>query len=119
MTEGRGADAALEAVGHPAALDLAIRLVRPGAVVSIAGYHTEPVYPFPIHQAYTKNLSVRIGRCNARKYMSQLLPIILEGRLPVTGIISHVLPLRDGVRGYEIFDKRIDSALKVLLKPGL
>jgi len=119
LTEGRGADAAMEAVGHPSALDLAIHLVRPGAIVSIAGYHTEQIYPFPIHQAYMKNLSIRIGRCNARKYMSELLPVVLEGRLPVTSIISHVLPLRDGVRGYEIFDRRIDSALKVLLKPTL
>jgi len=83
-------------------------------------YHTEPVYPFPIHhQAYMKNLSIRIGRCNARKYMSQLLPVVLEGRLPATRIMSHVLPLHDGVWGYEIFDQRIDSALKVLLKPAL
>ena len=117
LTEGRGADAALEAVGSPSALDLAIRLVRPGAAVSIAGYHTEPVYAFPIHQAYEKNLSLRIGRCNARKYMQQLLPVVLERRLPITSIISHILPLEDGVRGYEIFDKRLDSALKVLLKP--
>ena len=53
------------------------------------------------------------------EYMSQLLPIVLEGRLPVTKIISHILPLQDDVRGYEIFDRRIDSALKVLLKPEM
>jgi 2-desacetyl-2-hydroxyethyl bacteriochlorophyllide A dehydrogenase len=117
MTDGRGADAILEAVGNPSALDLAIQAARPGATVSIAGYHTEPFYKFPIHLAYTKNLTVKIGRCNARKYMTQLLPLIAERRFPLTDIITHVLPLSEGVRGYEIFDKRLESAIKVLLKP--
>jgi threonine dehydrogenase-like Zn-dependent dehydrogenase len=116
-TEGRGADAALEAVGHPSALDLAIHAVRPGAIVSIAGYHTEEIYPLPIQLAYRKNLTVRIGRCNAGKYMRQLLPVVQSGKVPVTDIITHVLPLSDGVRGYDIFTHRLESAIKVLLKP--
>lgn len=117
LTEGRGADAVLEAVGHPSALDLAIHLVRPGGVVSIAGYHTEASYNFPIQGAYTKNLTLKIGRCNARKYMSDLLPFVVQRKLPLTEIVTHVLPLKEGVRGYEIFAKRQESAIKVLLKP--
>jgi threonine dehydrogenase-like Zn-dependent dehydrogenase len=117
MTDGRGADAALEAVGHPSALDLAIHAVRPGAVVSIAGYHTKESYPFPIQLAYRKNLTVRIGRCNAGKYMRQLLPVVLQNQLPLGEIITHVLPLKDGVAAYEIFANRHDNAIKVLLKP--
>jgi len=117
LTDQRGADGAVEAVGNPGALDLAIELVRPGAVISIAGYHTEPMYPFAIQKAYTKNLSVKIGRCNARKYMAQLLTLIQSKRVPLTQIITHVLPLSEGVRGYQIFDQRVDNAIKVLLKP--
>jgi threonine dehydrogenase-like Zn-dependent dehydrogenase len=117
LTDGRGADAALEAVGSAAALDLALRVVRPGAVVSIAGYHTDAVYPLPIHAAYAKNLTLRIGRCSARAMMERLLPRVLAEPLPLTAIISHVLPLRDGPRGYELFRRRQDSAIKVLLKP--
>jgi S-(hydroxymethyl)glutathione dehydrogenase / alcohol dehydrogenase len=117
FTEGRGADAVLEAVGHPSALDLAIHVVRPGGVVSIAGYHTQTTYSFPIQKAYTKNLTLKIGRCNARKYMEKLLPLVLQHRVPLTSIITHVLPLSDAVNGYEIFSERRDSAIKVLLKP--
>jgi threonine dehydrogenase-like Zn-dependent dehydrogenase len=117
LTEGRGVDAALEAVGHPSALDLAIRIVRPGAIVSIAGYHTEESYPLPIQTAYSKNLTLKIGRCNARKYISQLMPMVLENRVPMKEIISHVLSLQEGVHGYDIFKNRHDSAIKVLLKP--
>jgi threonine dehydrogenase-like Zn-dependent dehydrogenase len=117
LTDGRGADAVLEAVGHPSALDLAIRLARPGAVVSIAGYHTETGYEFPIQLAYRKNLTVRIGRCNARKYIPILLSLLQQETVPITEIITHVLPLEEAVRGYEIFDQRLESAIKVLLKP--
>ncbi len=117
LTEGRGADAAIEAVGNPSALDLAIQAVRPGAVVSIAGYHTENVYELPIQLAYKKNLTIRIGRCNAGKYMRQLLPFVLQNKVPITDIITHVLPLNDGIRGYDIFTKRHENAIKVLLKP--
>jgi threonine dehydrogenase-like Zn-dependent dehydrogenase len=118
LTGGRGADAALEAVGSAAALDLALQVVRPGGVVSVAGYHTDDVYPLPIPAAYAKNLTLRFGRCSARAVMERLLPRVLAERLPLTAIISHVLPLRDGPRGYELFGRRQDAAIKVLLKPG-
>jgi 2-desacetyl-2-hydroxyethyl bacteriochlorophyllide A dehydrogenase len=117
FTSGRGADAVLEAVGNPSALDLAIHLVRAGGVVSIAGYHTEPSYPFPIQKAYTKNLTLKIGRCNARKYMSLLLPVVLQRTVPLTDIITHRLPLAEAIRGYEIFQNRKEGAIKVLLTP--
>jgi len=117
MTEGRGADAALEAVGHPSALHLAIRVVRPCGVVSIAGYHTDEIYHFPIQTAYTKNLTVKIGRCNARKYLGQLLPLVVENQVPMTDIITHILPLEEALHGYDLFTKKLDSAIKVLLKP--
>lgn len=116
-TEGRGADAVLEAVGSTLALDLALRLVRPGAVISIAGYHTENSYSLPIQYAYTKNLTLKIGRCNAGHYMRKLLPAVMKKQLPLTEIITHSLPLREGVRGYEIFSRRLESAIKVVLKP--
>lgn len=116
-TDGRGADAVLEAVGSPLALDLALRLIRPCAIISIAGYHTETSYAFPIQYAYTKNLTLKIGRCNAGHYMRKLLPLVAGRRVTVTDIITHVLPLQDGVRGYDIFGHRVENAVKVLLKP--
>lgn len=117
-TDGRGADAVLEAVGSTLALDLALRLIRPGAVISIAGYHTEHSYSLPIQYAYTKNLTLKIGRCNAGHYMRKLLPLVANKQVPLTEIITHTLPLQEGIRGYEIFSRRLESAIKVLLKPS-
>jgi threonine dehydrogenase-like Zn-dependent dehydrogenase len=118
LTGGRGADAVLEAVGAEGALDLGIRLARPGATISIAGYHTADSYPLPIQAAYGKNLTFKIGRCHARRYIDVLLPLVLAGRLRHTEIVSHVLPLAEGPRAYDLFGERRDKAIKVLLEPG-
>jgi threonine dehydrogenase-like Zn-dependent dehydrogenase len=118
LSAGRGADAVLEAVGVAEALDLAIRLARPGATVSIAGYHTAEVYPLPIQAAYAKNLAFKIGRCHARRGIDLLLPLVLAGHLRHTEIITHVLPLSEGARAYQIFAERREEAIKVLLTPA-
>ena len=116
LTGGRGADAVLEAVGAAGALDLGIRLARPGATISIAGYHTADSYPLPIQAAYGKNLTFKIGRCHARHYIDVLLPLVLAGRLRHTDIVSHVLPLTEGPRAYALFGERRDNAIKVLFE---
>jgi threonine dehydrogenase-like Zn-dependent dehydrogenase len=118
LTGGRGADAVLEAVGAAGALDLGIRLARPGATISIAGYHTADSYPLPIQAAYGKNLTIKIGRCHARHYIDVLLPLVLGGRLRHTEIVSHVLPLAEGPRAYAMFGERRDNAIKVLFETG-
>jgi threonine dehydrogenase-like Zn-dependent dehydrogenase len=118
LTEGRGADAVLEAVGAAGALDLGIALCRPGATVSIAGYHTADVYPLAIQAAYGKNLGLRIGRCHARHHIDALLPLVLSGQLRHTEIITHELPLAEGPRAYQLFEERSQGAIKVLLSPG-
>jgi len=117
QTEGRGADVVLEAVGAAPALDLAIALVRPGGTVSIAGYHTDEVYPLGIQAAYGKNLTLKIGRCNARYHMERLMPLVAARALRHTEIITHEMPLSAGEEAYAMFRERRDGAIKVLLDP--
>jgi threonine dehydrogenase-like Zn-dependent dehydrogenase len=117
LTAGRGADAVLEAVGAAPALDLALELARPGAVVSVAGYHTAERYPLPVRAAYGKNLTLKFGRCHARRLIDVLLPQLLAGQFRHTEIVSHVLPLEEAPRAYELFAERRDNAIKVLLLP--
>jgi threonine dehydrogenase-like Zn-dependent dehydrogenase len=114
-TEGRGADGVLEAVGSPEASRLAIELVRPGGVISAVGVHTEPSFSFSPTEAYDKNLTYRAGRCPARYYIERLLPLIRERRYDLGAIVSHRLPLAEAVRGYELFDKKLDGCTKVVL----
>jgi hypothetical protein len=50
--------------------------------------------------------------------MRQLLPVTLQNEIPLREIITHVLPLNNGVAAYDIFANRCDNAIKVLLKPN-
>jgi threonine dehydrogenase-like Zn-dependent dehydrogenase len=112
-TGGRGADAALEVVGSSAASRLAFDLVRPGGVVAIAGVHHESQFAFSPLEAYDKNLTLRIGRCPARSYMEDLLPL-LRNRPDLAGMVTHRLPLADGPAAYGLFDLKQDGCIKVV-----
>ncbi len=115
-TEGRGADAVMEAVGSPAASELAYALVRPGGTISIAGVHNEPHFTITPSQAYDKNLTLKIGRCPARHLMEPLLALVRKRKLPFASIFSHRLPLADGAEGYRLFAARAKGCTKVLLE---
>jgi threonine dehydrogenase-like Zn-dependent dehydrogenase len=116
LSAGRGADSVLEAVGNESAGRLAYELVRPGGTISAAGVHTEAHFPFSPGQAYDKNLTYRAGRCPARAYMERMLALVQSGRHPLASIISHRLPLGEGARAYELFDKKLEGCTKVLFR---
>lgn len=117
VTEGRGADVVLEAVGAPSASRLAVDLVRPGGVVSIVGVHTSEHFAFSPVEAYDKNLTIRIGRCPARRFAERLVSLVAARRYDLASIFSHRMPLADGVRAYDLFDRKVDGCTKVLLEP--
>lgn len=117
LSQGRGADGIMEAVGSPQAGRLALELVRPGGTISTAGVHTSSQMPFSPVEAYDRNLTYRTGRCPARFYMERLLPLVRSHRYPLRDVISHRLPLADGVEGYRLFAQRRDDCTKVVLAP--
>ncbi len=116
-SDGRGADAVLEAVGSPEATRLAVDLVRPGGTISAVGVHCEQQFSFSPVEAYDKNLTYRIGRCPARAVLPELVPLVQSKRHDLTAIISHRLPLAAAVEAYEMFDKKTDGCTKVVLSP--
>lgn len=116
-TGARGADVALELVGSNAALQLGFELLRPAGVLSSIGVHTAPQFPFSPVEAYDKNVTLRFGRCPARRYMEQLLPLVQSKQWPFTDIITHRLPLSQGVEAYRMFDQKLDGCIKVVLDP--
>ncbi|MEM8894656.1 MAG: glutathione-dependent formaldehyde dehydrogenase, partial [Bacteroidota bacterium] len=66
---------------------------------------------------YDKNLTYRSGRCPARHYMNKLHSVVKERRYPLHRIISHHMPLAEGVEGYRIFDQKLDQSMKIMLHP--
>jgi threonine dehydrogenase-like Zn-dependent dehydrogenase len=116
-TGSRGADSVVEAVGSPGATRLAFDLVRPGGTLAAVGVHTEPHLAIAPGEAYDKNLTYRAGRAPARRYMEKLLPLIQSRKYDLGSLISHRLPLAEGPRGYDLFDRRLEGCTKVVLLP--
>jgi S-(hydroxymethyl)glutathione dehydrogenase/alcohol dehydrogenase len=72
---------------------------------------------FPAREAFFKDLSLKMGICNARNYMGPLLPLVQAGKLRPSRIITHTMALGDAPKGYAIFDRKEDRAIKVMLRP--
>jgi len=116
-TSGRGVDAVMEVVGTRAATETAIAILRPGGILSSVGVHTDERFGFTPVNAYDKNVTFRSGRCPARAYMQRLAPLVRDKKIDPEFVFSHRLPLAEGVRGYQMFDKKQDGCTKVLLEP--
>lgn len=110
-----GADYVIEAVGAPEVFDQCLTAVAPGGTVSSIGVFQEPV-ELPMQFLMTKNISIKMGLANLI-HMKKLINLIQNGKLDLTPIITHSLPLAEAQKGYEIFEKRLDGAIKVLFKP--
>ena len=110
-------DVVLECVGHETPFTQAIQAVRPGGTVSSVGVYVEPSMGFPAREAFFKDLTLKMGICNARNYMAPLLPLVRLGKLRPARIITHTMPLAEAPKGYAIFDRKEDRAIKVMLKP--
>ena len=117
LTDGRGADVVCEAVGSETSLKSTFYMVRRGGTISVAGVFVERHFDFPIGRAFDRGLTFRIGMCNVKEYMARLFPLIQRRRVDPSGVVTHVLPLEEAPRGYDIFAHHKDKAIKVLLKP--
>ncbi|HVP30440.1 MAG TPA: alcohol dehydrogenase catalytic domain-containing protein [Myxococcota bacterium] len=115
-TGGRGADAVIEAVGRPELVQRAFELARPGGRVAAIGVVLAP-FELNYMALFLKNLTFRTGLVNPQRHIPKLLPAIESGRLDPTEIITHRLPLAQGVRGYQVFDTHAEDVLKVVLQP--
>jgi threonine dehydrogenase-like Zn-dependent dehydrogenase len=102
-----------------AALHLAIVLVQRGGTISLSGVYGGAVSPMPLLQMFDKQLNVRMGQANVKRWVDDILPLLTgdDDPLGVDGFASHHLPLAEAPQAYERFQKKQDGTFKVLLKP--
>jgi threonine dehydrogenase-like Zn-dependent dehydrogenase len=152
MTDGRGPDSVIDAVGMEAhgapgaklaqqmtsllpdglaaklmeragvdrlhALYLAIDIVRRGGTISLSGVYGGMADPLPMMTLFDKQVQLRMGQANVWRWVDDVMPLVLDGDpLGTEGFHTHQLPLDDAPRGYEMFQKKQDGVVKVLLKP--
>ncbi len=100
------------------ALHLAIELVRRGGTVSLSGVYGGAIDPMPLMQMFDKQITLRMGQANVRRWVDELMPLLSDGDpLGVDDFATHHVPLDEAPRAYEMFQKKEDGAFKVVLKP--
>jgi threonine dehydrogenase-like Zn-dependent dehydrogenase len=153
MTDGRGPDSVIDAVGMEAhgapvakllqdaagllpdtaaqvmiekagvdrmsALYACIDSVRRGGTISISGVYGGAMDPIPMMQLFDKQVQLRMGQANVRRWTDDILPLLMDDGDPLgtEDLATHKLPLAEAPHGYEVFQKKEDGAIKVLLEP--
>jgi threonine dehydrogenase-like Zn-dependent dehydrogenase len=116
LTDGRGADTVIEAVGAVPAYETALEAVRSGGTVCILGMFVSETVDLQLGTTWSRALRfVFAGITPVHAWWEQAMEAVADGKIDPMPIISHVLPLEEAPKGYELFDRR--EATKVVLKP--
>jgi threonine dehydrogenase-like Zn-dependent dehydrogenase len=105
-------------VDRLAAFMLAIELVRRGGTISLAGVYGGMTDPLPMLTLFDKQIQLRMGQANVRRWADRCLELVSDGDpLGVDSFATHRWPLEDAPKAYEIFQRKEDGAVKILLQP--
>ncbi len=101
------------------ALHAAISTVRRGGTLSISGVYGGAATPMPLVELFDKQVQIRMGQANVKSWVHEIIPLLLDDADPLgtEDFATHRLPLDDAPRAYEMFQKKEDGAIKVVLKP--
>ncbi|CAK7067305.1 zinc-dependent alcohol dehydrogenase [Tissierella sp.] len=103
--------------GSKSAIEISTQAVRKGGTISMVGVYGARYNMFPLGDFFSRNITIKMGQCPAHSYVEPILKLINQGKFDATDIITHRLSLDEGKHGYEIFDKKADNCIKVVLKP--
>ena len=152
LTQGRGPDAVIDAVGMEAhgspagkvaqqvagllpdsvaaklmervgvdrlaALYLAVDMVRRGGTISLSGVYGGMTDPMPMLTLFDKQIQLRLGQANVKRWIDDIMPLLIDGDpLGVDSFATHHVPLSQAPDAYDMFQKKRDGAIKVLLAP--
>jgi alcohol dehydrogenase len=115
LTDGLGADVAIEAVGIPSTFELCTELVRPGGRVANVGVHGHSV-TLHLETLWIRDVTIKTGLVDTFS-TAKLLKLISDGKLDATAFATHRFPLSETMSAYETFgDAATTHALKVVLE---
>lgn len=115
LTNGRGADAVIEAAGGRDTFQTAWQIARPNASVAIVAMYEEP-QTLPLERMYGKNLTFRTGGVDA-VHCGELVRLIADGKLNTGLLVSRHASLDEITDAYRLFEARADNCLKIVVTP--
>jgi threonine dehydrogenase-like Zn-dependent dehydrogenase len=99
-------------------LHTAVGAVRRGGTLSLSGVYGGAADPMPMMDLFDKQIQVRMGQANVKRWVDEILPLLQDGDpLAVDDLATHRLPLQEAPHAYEMFQKKEDGAIKILLQP--
>ena len=153
LTDGRGPDSVIDAVGMEAhgapfgklahtlagmlpdavaekmiekagvdrlsVVHTAVDAVRRGGTISLSGVYGGALDPMPMMDLFDKQIQLRMGQANVKRWIDDIMPLLEQESDPlgVEDLATHKLPLERAPHAYEIFQKKQDGAIKILLQP--
>jgi threonine dehydrogenase-like Zn-dependent dehydrogenase len=100
------------------ALYSAIDIVRRGGTISLVGVYGGMADPLPMLTLFDKQIQLRMGQANVKKWVDDIMPLLTDDDpLGVDSFATHTLPLDEAPHAYDIFQKKQDGAVKIILKP--
>ncbi len=93
--------------------------MRRGGTISLIGLYGGMADPLPMLTLFDKQIQLRMGQANVRHWTEDITPLLTDASDPlgVEDLATHKMPLDDAPHGYEIFQKKQDGAIKILLQP--
>ncbi len=105
-------------VDRLAALRSAIDIVRRGGTISLIGVYAGAADPIPMTTLFDKQIQLRMGQANVLRWADDIMPLLNDDDpLGVDSFASHHLALEDAPHAYDIFQKKTDGAVKIVLRP--
>lgn len=141
-TGGRGPDICIEAVGMEAdspgpqylydqvkqqlrletdraiAIREAIHACRKGGGVFALGVYAGFVDKFPLGAVMNKSLTLRGAQQHGHRYIPEILSLMARGEVKTAHLATHVMPLADGPKGYQMFKAKEDGCVRAVFRPG-
>jgi threonine dehydrogenase-like Zn-dependent dehydrogenase len=101
------------------ALRTAVKSVRRGGTVSVSGVYGGEADPMPMMEMFDRGITMRMGQCHVKRWIEDLMPAVLDDADPLgtLDMTTHHLKLDEAPYGYEIFQKKQDECIKVVLHP--
>jgi threonine dehydrogenase-like Zn-dependent dehydrogenase len=115
MTEGRGVDVAIEAIGSPVTFEQALHSVRRGGSLSIVGLYAAPV-EFPAQELSMHGIRLSMGLGDLT-YGERLMSLVASGRVSLKEMATRTFPISEARAAYDLFENHKDECIKVLIEP--
>lgn len=119
ITNGRGADASIEALGTQLTFQQALRVLKPGGTLSSLGVYSEDLtIPISAFAAGLGDHKINTALCpGGKERMRRLLSVVESGRVDLGVLVTHEYKLDDIVQAYDLFANQRDGVLKIAIKP--